>query len=101
MDFFFACTCSQHNRHRLLLCAAFFPNLLGDCPGIKPADPKDQGRSSQPGGERGNRADQQTLPQHTGASPPAEGVPRVRGPRLRGPGPLKLFAGRKDSEPHP
>lgn len=61
----------------------------GDCPSIKPADPKDQGRSPQPGGQRGNGADQQTLPQHTGASPPAERIPGVWGPRLWGPGPLK------------
>lgn len=63
--------------------------LPGDRPGTKPADSEDKGRPSQPGSERGDGADQQTLPQHTGAPPPAEGVARVRGPRLRGPGALK------------
>lgn len=64
----------------------------GDCPGVEPADPEDQRRSAQPGGERGDGADQQTLPQHAGAPPPAEGVPGGGGPRLRGPGPVKRWS---------
>lgn len=50
---------------------------VGDCPGIKPAYPEDQRRSSQPGGKRGNGANQQTLPQHTGAPASAKRISGV------------------------
>lgn len=70
------------------VCVRVRVSLTGDCSGPEPADPEDPRGPAQPGGEWGDGADQQTLPQHTGTPPPAEGVTRVRGPRLRGAGPV-------------
>lgn len=63
---------------------------VGDGPGSEPADPEDPRGPAKPGGQRGDGADQQTLPQHTGAPASAERVAGGRGACLWGPGAVGL-----------
>jgi len=61
----------------LQLFALHLPPGAGHCSGVEPADPEDPGRLAQSGNQRGDRADQQALPQHPGAPALTEGVPSV------------------------
>lgn len=68
------------------------PHLPGDDTDVEPADHQDQGRLAEPRGQRGDRADQQTFPEHVGSSATKAEIDRTRRNIFRWPDHLIILA---------